>query len=136
MNGRDDISVLVLEHVNDRFFGYGLFADRYFTRGIWGVHETGTYVHNFAYELWIEFGVVVGSTILLLIIITAIRCIMRKEIPEEYRMLSVVLFCTGVVKLFFSGSWITEPYLYMMLGCSSAILTMYVPKKWRIRVKL
>lgn len=91
------------------FFGHGLYADRVALR---------TYAHNIAIELWHAFGVVYGTGILGVLVIVLMRVAFAIKRAEKYALLIIPLFVAGFIKLFMSGSFLDEIYLYWFLGVS------------------
>lgn len=101
---RMGISKLLLKMIGDRpFIGYGLTADHVMT---------GSYAHNFAIELWMSFGVIVGSV--LLIIVACV--VLRAWFYHKSDVLLSTLLCTGFFKLFISSSFLLEGLFFVLFG--------------------
>lgn len=121
-NGRRAFQEIIWEKILMNPFGYGLFSDRYIT---------GTrinYVHNIVLELWAEFGIFLGSIPILFIVICTIILIKRANTTRESKYIILIFLCSAIIKLLFSGTWITERYFYMLLGILTGLL---VKKKKR-----
>jgi hypothetical protein len=91
--------------------GYGFMGDR---------DLLGFYVHNIWVEIWCHFGIILGTIIILAMLglsgFALIKCRKRKEFKFV-----LMLVCLVFIKLSLSGSYVFEPYLYLMLGYSVAI---------------
>lgn len=89
------------------FLGYGLYGDRNITGG--------RYAHNMILELAIQYGLLVGSILIILLALLLIFGFFTKD--REKRLLFLAFFCTGFVKLMMSSSYLSkEPALFCMLG--------------------
>lgn len=105
-SGRSNIQGKVLTIIKEHpFLGYGLAADRYML---------GIYAHNFIYEAFITFGVLVGAVFVAIPIVLIIRSLLTGSKLEK-SVLMMLVAC-GFIKLFMSGSFLNEPYFYLMLG--------------------
>lgn len=111
-SGRSSLRELVINNLN--LFGHGLWGDR--------VLLNGHYVHNLFWEMMYDFGVVFG----LLIIFALSRIIIKafKVKDKSFKIILCALLSTGIIKLFFSGSFLSqEPSLYVFLGmCTNVII--------------
>lgn len=93
---------LISEHPIE---GIGIFGDRvYFD----------VYVHNFFYEVWLDYGILIGSLILLFFFLKSIMTF-RKQTPTGKELL-VRYFMAGVIPLFVSGSYLTDTSFGIYLG--------------------
>lgn len=99
--------------------GAGLFADRVATGGF--------YAHNLVLEILIEFGVFLGSLLLVIIVIILLRAFaaMRKMRDPAGFSLLLALFCSHFVKLFLSGSYLTEGGFFLLMGFSLSVIRTY-----------
>lgn len=107
VDSRKDIIDIVLAGIKTRpLTGYGFAGDRLF--GI-------IYSHNIALELWSSFGWIVGSIVLAWIVITLICGIYagKNDIQKGFVLL---LICVSFIKLLISGTLLSEPFLYLLLG--------------------
>ena len=106
-SGRTAITSKLSSAIRDNpVIGYGLCSDRTIT---------GSYAHNFAYELWTSFGVVFGSLILIATVCVIIRA-WRKNTDKVCRAILLLLVCTGFLKLFLSSSFLLEGSFFMLVG--------------------
>lgn len=97
------LQIAILENP---FWGNGLCSDRTIS---------GSYAHNYAYELWTAFGVILGTLILAATIAVILRG-WRKSEDQESRGILLLLFCVGFLKLFISSSFLHEGNFFMLLG--------------------
>lgn len=106
--GRERIAESVMRSISDNLiFGTGYYGDR--------VAASGNYAHNIALELWCQFGVLLGTAVLLAIlwvIISGFRYV-RQADTRNMLFLFVCLVC---IKLMLSGTYTTEVYFYFLLG--------------------
>ena len=107
-SGRLDLQKKLVEFLLKNPFGYGLGSDRYFV---------GQYTHNLFLEIVFELGVIPGSVIIIGIVVCLVNGFKRSvNCYELIRDFFLLLFCIGFIKLFISGSYLSDPYLYMLLG--------------------
>ena len=86
--------------------GYGLCSDRTIT---------GSYAHNYAFELWTAFGVIMGSAIIIATIVIIIKA-WKTSADKNCRSFLLVLLCSGFLKLFLSSSFLYEGLFFLLLG--------------------
>lgn len=110
--GRLDIFYVVLPAIANNPFGLGIAGDR-----LLGV----IYSHNIILEFLISYGWVFGS--LLIVAIFAIFFVgLKKAQTTEQKVFIMLLFCSGILKLMVSGTYLNEYYLFFMIGyCVSMI---------------
>ena len=112
-SGRDVLAETLIASVKEHsFWGTGLCSDRMMV---------GVYAHNIALELWVEFGVIIGTIVLVALIVTFLRGYLCSTSSAE-KGLIIVLICSSFLKLFLSGSFISERWLFALIGlCVGAI---------------
>lgn len=104
---RDIISETLLQAVaKGPLFGYGICADRVIA---------GTYAHNIVIELWVEFGVLLGTAIFGILIMTLIRGYLNAK-GEGEKGLILILFFSAFCMLFLSGSYLDNRLMLFLLG--------------------
>ena len=110
--GRLDIFYVVLPAIANNPFGLGIAGDR-----LLGV----IYSHNIILEFLISYGWIFGT--LLIVAIFAIFFVgLKKAQTTEQRVFVMLLFCSGILKLMVSGTYLNEYYLFFMIGyCVSMI---------------
>ena len=106
-NGR----ILILEELasaiwKNPIIGYGLRSD---------ITITGSYAHNYAFELWTAFGVLFGSVILIATIFIMVSA-WKKSREGMHKAFLLVLICSGFLKLFISSSFLLEGLFFMLIG--------------------
>ena len=112
-SGRDVLAEKLFASVNEHFlFGTGLCSDRM---------TVGVYAHNIALELWVEFGVIIGTAILVALVITFLRGYIVSDSSAE-KGLIITLICSSFLKLFLSGSFMDDRWFFALIGiCVGAI---------------
>ena len=111
-SGRDEIADAVLQKIMENpIYGYGVGGDRIALR-------YRTYAHNIVLEMWVSYGVVIGTAILLWIaywLIKGIRC------PQTEMTVIVMGLSSGIVlKLLLSSSYLRSKELFLLLGICMA----------------
>lgn len=111
-DARDGIRGVLWEHIIDFPIGYGLFGDRYIT----GVYSAGVeYAHNIFYELWSEFGILLGSFVAVWLILSIARNYLIRSSESKFTVL-VILIPYGFIRLFFSGTYLNDVEFFVLLG--------------------
>ena len=116
-SGREDIHDLLWNHIiNDSGgIGYGLGSDRLMGR-------KGTeYAHNLIYEVWMDFGLYIGSVVLILLLILILRTAL-KSLGHDRFNLFLMLLVFSVVHSMLSGSYLQDFQIYMFIGYCVSIL--------------
>lgn len=109
-SGRDVIAAQVLQGIAKQpFLGYGLYGDA-------NLNIFGLYSHNIVLELMASFGILIGIFLFLALVINFFKIVTSTQFNEEYKIVLITFFCAGVVKLFMSGSFMDESYLWLMIG--------------------
>lgn len=124
-SGRSDVRSILLPELN--VFGHGLYGDRVLTEG--------RYAHNIIIELIVQYGLLLGSALVLLLMLLVVNGFITKD--REKRLLFLVFFSIGFVKLLMSSSYLSmEPAFYCMLGiCFSCLFNDDSKPKERINGK-
>ena len=106
---RERIKDILLEKIAENpIWGYGLFSDRV---------AAGNYAHSIAIELWHSFGIFFGTFILGVMVFILVRAFLLIEKQKyEWACIFISLLFAGFVKLFLSGSYLNEIYLFLLLG--------------------
>ncbi len=119
--GRDRIREQLLEAIQKRpLTGSGLYSDR--------VLLGGGYSHNIVLELWIDFGIILGTLLLAAMILVLFRGYIKAANKNEKGMILSLIF-TSLFKLIFSGSYLNESFLFLAFGLSVGIV--YAAKQKR-----
>lgn len=108
---RDNIYKIMSEAISDNPLGYGLMGDRY----ILSQHGNQGYCHSVLYEFLIDYGVILGP-ILLVLLACSLFIKLKKYIKMDIFYVLAFFFVAGFVKLFISGSYLDEPFFWGLLG--------------------
>lgn len=111
--GREKLNEAVFDAIKQNpVLGYGFMGDR---------AVIGFYTHNIILEILCSYGVFIGSGLLILVgafpIVTFIKN--RRETSSWFLMM---LICMVFIKLLFSGSYVYEPYFYLLFGFCTGML--------------
>ena len=98
--------------------GYGLYGD-------WVL--AGTYAHKIYLEMWIHFGVILGTVLIGVFLLTPVRAFIIEK-NADMRGFLIALYCSGVLKLFLSSSYLREELLFLLFGLSIALLRKKKPR--------
>lgn len=111
--GRDYIRDFILQKVNENpLLGNGLCFDRLLI---------GTYPHNIVLELWCDFGLIIGTAVLVLMMMMILRALQKID-NEMEKGFVWALVCASFFKLFLSGSYLDENRLFLLLGICGCYL--------------
>lgn len=116
-SGRNEIHELLWNNiVNDRGgIGYGFGSDRLMGR-------SGTeYAHNLVYEIWMDFGLYIGSFLLILFVYFIVKSF-RKVYGSDKFNLFLILLIWSVGHLMLSGSYLQDFQVYFFVGYCVNIL--------------
>ena len=104
------------------FVGTGLVNDRiYITNAIFsGDSPIGNYPHNIFLEIWMQFGIFIGTIILTIITFMLFKGL-SKKIPEDAKNVTLVFIGIGLFPLFFSGSYVNSSNFYIMMAVCSTL---------------
>lgn len=92
----------------------GLLSDRFYLRNA-GRHTSWIqYPHNIYLELFIDFGMILGAIISIIITTKVIKSILIGD--ESRRRLGIVICMLTMVRLFVSSSFLIEGNFYILLG--------------------
>lgn len=107
LSGRDSIyRDVISELVNNPILGIGLAGDR----RVLG----GGYVHNIFLEILSDFGLLLGSIILILLIFLIIKSLFTKQ-KEKYNIF-IIWISLGFIHLMVSSSYLIDIKFWIMLG--------------------
>ena len=109
-SGRDKLSEQIVAAIGEKpILGYGIFGDRVITGG--------SYVHNIVLELLCDFGIFIGTAVMIALIVLIIKAL---KCSKDYTVFYFILMLISLVftKLMLSGSYLTEQYLYFLIGIS------------------
>lgn len=107
-SGRINIYSFIIGCIKERpFLGYGLAGDR--------VLLGGTYPHNIFLEILVQFGIIIGSLIIVLIIYLCIKAMFNNKDKVETD-LALLFFGIGFVQLLVSGSYLTSGNFWLFMS--------------------
>lgn len=114
-NGRISILNVSLNLICENWLlGYGFLGERaYINSGIWWFTTNG-YAHNFVIEILLQFGLIVGSAILLMLIYRLVYFIRRFE--NNSRCGIIMIFICYCVHLAVSRSYTTTFEFWCLIG--------------------
>ncbi len=90
------------------------------------------YAHNIIYEFWLNFGIPLGSILLITVILMIFRAYFATKTNNEKVFLVIMVFC-GFVHLFMSGSYLTSANFFLLLGLCSKFISENKKQPYRIR---
>lgn len=119
-SGRSDIINEYMKEISKHPFRFrGIFSDRvYYSTLHGGGFNMTNYPHNFVVELFFQFGIPLGVLILCMLfgmIFKSVIYLNGNALPEEV-CLFLILFVSGILKLFFSASYLTSVEFFLFLG--------------------
>lgn len=122
-SGRDSIAKYAMQAIIERpIFGYGLGGDCvYIGENLYHVAPVdagGMYTHNFLLEIWMHFGLIVGSGLLFLFfwkIFTKWRSLAYVSIIRDLFLIIMIYCC---IYFMISGTYLTDSILWLLLGLS------------------
>ena len=87
-------------------WGSGLYADRV---------AIGTYTHNIILEILLNYGILFGSVLIVVIVFFYIRSVVNARFENE-RMFIIVLILSTTGKLMMSKSYLEDPMFWLTIG--------------------
>lgn len=108
-SGRDDIytSIMSVLSSDQGIIGLGWGGDRSIAEGLWA--------HNLELEILVQFGLLFGGIILLVLLVLFFRCLISHRQIEE-KCFWFILFFLGVMELQLSYTYIRHPLFFVFLG--------------------
>lgn len=107
LSGRENLYELVIKEImNKPVMGIGIAGDR----RVLG----GGYVHNFLIEIIANFGIIVGSFLVIILVLMILKVIIKKN-QTKYNI-AIIWISLGFISLIFSGSYITDMQFWIFLG--------------------
>ncbi|MDO4811178.1 MAG: O-antigen ligase family protein [Eubacteriales bacterium] len=117
-SGRDGIYAAALQMIDRHpLTGVGIGTDRIaLARLVNSSNPLGTYSHNFLLDLLVQFGIVIGTVIMIGFIILAVRAFIVSRKTSSGKNIFWVMLMIGFAPLLFSSSYITYPLFFAMLA--------------------
>lgn len=115
-NGRDYLTERVFEMIRNRpLMGNGIYSDRLATSYLSWLSGEGSYVHNIIYELWCDFGYIIGSLLLIIFVWMAIRT-WKNERNTDFRTIFLLMMLANIGRLMMSSSYLELSGFWVCLG--------------------
>lgn len=106
LSGREKIYEKSLMLINNKpFLGWGLTGE---------VNALNTYAHNVFIEIFISFGIIIGSIVIVVIFYLLLKAFLRSN--YQVKELIILLFAIGFVPLLVSGTYLTSIQFWILLG--------------------
>lgn len=120
-SGRGNIAQLYLGEIrNNPFAINGIFSDRVYYSYANGIKnlDTTNYPHNFFIEVFYQFGVIIGSVLLIALLVLTIKTLHKVIRNKDQKSLCIFLYliCSGIVRLFLSASYLTTIEFYIFVA--------------------
>jgi O-antigen ligase len=107
-SGRDTLFEGAIAAIQEKpFIGHGLLGDQVLL---------GNYVHNLFLELWMQFGIVFGTGIMLYFVTKPLMALYNQRKDKDLRQFIWMLICMNFVKLMVSSTYTSEQMFFFMLG--------------------
>ena len=102
--------------IQNPFLGVGLAKDRIFISKFMGQTVSGGwYPHNLFLELYMQFGIILGSVAVIAIIAIILRALF-KTTNNDAQDIACLFVTIGIFPLFFSGSYLTDPLFFCAIA--------------------
>lgn len=106
----DEIWVYVIDAIKERWWiGYGLCYDRVLSG------DLSIYAHNLLLEVWLSFGVIIGTVLLIVYIVSGLKLCFCKDEPEWTGLFSP-FFISSTVLLMFNNSFCQLGFFWASIG--------------------
>jgi len=99
-------------------FGYGVMGDRYLSYST-GLFFKPIYPHNIFLEIGVDFGYVVGTLLIVLLLVYIIKSFVKQSVRLQMTML--VLLSSTFIKLIFASTFWGDQLFFLLIGCLLAI---------------
>ncbi len=110
-SGRNRIWKIAIEIIKENGIrGAGFYGDRY----IIGRSYYWGYCHNIFLELWIDYGTVMGTALIIILAVSILRMFIKNQ-DDEWTVL-LIIFLSCCVKLYFSNSFWYHKFFWGLLG--------------------
>lgn len=111
LSGRDIIQNRIINAISLKpWTGYGFAGDRAILHGL-----VDTYSHNIVLELLCSFGIPMGVVLTITLFVIIFRGY-RSTFLQFSKEIFLVFFCSTILKLMVSGTYLNEPLLFLFLG--------------------
>ncbi len=122
--GRSQIAEAAYKAITERpILGYGIIADRMpIAEYIFGDPSkfAGNYAHNVFLELWMQYGLLLGNILSMIILYEACKLILFNRFSRDKQMIGIYIVSMVFGILLFSGPNYSHKEFWMMLGMGAA----------------
>lgn len=110
-DSRISIYKIMLKSIEEQPLGYGPMGDRY----ILNQHGNQGYAHSIIYEFLVDYGIFIGPVLL---IVFTVSLFMKYKFyyKNDVYYVYAVFMTIGVIKLFFTSSYLGEPFFWGLVG--------------------
>lgn len=100
------------------FLGYGIFSSNYFLSVELGYsgYSVGIYPHNIVLDAFLQFGVVLGTALLCGMIMLILRSTKLAADIDQFSLALLLIFISRNITLMVSGTYISDPYFWFLIG--------------------
>lgn len=120
-NGRNAIKAEIMKGIEQNPYGWGLFGDRVITHG-------ANNAHNFIREILCEFGLYLGTIVLLLFFFQILKRFLIVKGGD--RDIFALFFCACFIPTLVSGSYLTSTNFAIFVG-----IMFLLPRYWSSKVR-
>ncbi|EIC06103.1 O-antigen polymerase [Acetivibrio thermocellus YS] len=100
---------MILEHP---IIGNGIYSDR---------NEFGIYCHQFVLELFLDFGIIIGTIIIIIFAWSTIKILLKCQ-NQEWKLMFILFFSMIIIRLNFSSSFWSDTNFWACLIIGSKAL--------------
>ena len=106
LSGRDELYKNAFRLIKENpILGIGIAGDRYYL---------DMYVHNLFLEIMLDYGVIIGLSIIVILLSIIIKSIFLIE--KEKSNILLIFFCLSIVPLMVSGTYLNESWFWIYMG--------------------
>ncbi|KGJ50177.1 hypothetical protein KD33_04395 [Clostridium sp. NCR] len=127
-NGRNVIYKNIIEGIQQKpILGWGLMGDRYinyiknFTGNAMNTIEQGIYAHNFILEICVQFGIIFGSIIIIIITYIILKSFVEAK-SNSQKLIFSVFFSITMIQLVMSSSYLIMINFWIYMGLCLSII--------------
>lgn len=120
LTGRDELYKYTIELIDkNMLLGLGVFSGNVFLGQKLGydTYAEGVYPHNIILDLWLQFGIIFGTVLLIFIIVFVTRNVNRMKKIDKNAAAMLLIFVARNISLLVTSSYVIEPSFWFMIGC-------------------
>jgi hypothetical protein len=104
-SGRNEIQDIAIQMIKEKpFLGWGVGGE---------LSQIGTYPHSIVLEILLDFGVIIGTAIIMYLIFLTVKLFFIKD--KTVRELGIIYLCGGLIPLFMSKTYLTSYEFFIFL---------------------